>query len=88
MQIQKLVETPKSRVFLTRVFAQVKMSIFQLRNDLQSSTTPPNESQLSHYGRRSMVPEPYLDHKKSYRPFKVPRYRKTTKTVFAEYLLN
>ena len=59
------------------------MPISQLRIDLQSSTTPSNEPGSSHYGRRSMVSEPYLDRKKSYGHLKFRGYRKNYKNSFS-----
>ena len=56
--------------FRRATMRELKMAITLLRKKIKSFWTPSNEPESSHYGRRSMVPEPYLDHKKSYGPLK------------------
>ena len=67
---------------------KLKIAITLPRKKIQCCSTASNEPQSSHYGRRSMVSEPYLDHKKSYGLLKFRGYRKMIKIVFATYLLN
>ena len=52
--------------FRRATMRKLKIAITLLRKKIQGCSTPPNEPQSSHYGRRSMVSEPYLDYKKSY----------------------
>ena len=69
-ETEKFEKVPKKSIFDKRGVSAHKSTISQLWIDFQGSTTPSNEPELSHYGRRSMVSEPYLDRKKSYEPLK------------------
>jgi hypothetical protein len=63
-------DPPEFLIFLILYVLRLKILISWLAKHLQGSTTPQNEPESSHYGRRSMVSEPYLDRKKSYGPLK------------------